>query len=95
MVLGSEVHLEEFEANDGKDGQVKLLVIDEFAEELANLFEVEHGNSGSLCLACSVAPGEELGEVAFDRRLSEEVVYDLELCLRNLQVRTHGKLLQK
>ena len=93
QVLRCEVHLEEVEAHDGKECQVEALVVDEFTEELADLFKVEDGRGGGLGLAGRVAPDEELVEVALHWRLSQEVVYDLELCLRNLEVRVHSKLL--
>lgn len=94
-VLAGKVGCEEFKANDRQECQVESLCLDELTKELTNLLEVHDRCHGGLCLTCIVAPGEEFREVAGDGRLHEQVVYDLELCLRNLEIRIHGKLLQK
>ena len=94
-VLGSEVHFEEFEADNWELLEVKVFSADELAEELSDFGEVEDGDVGSLGLARGAAPREELCEVALDWRLGQKVVYDLELCLRNLEIRVHGKLLEE
>lgn len=67
--------------------------MDELTEELSDFLEVENGSQGSLGLTRSVAPCKEFCKIALNGRFHHKVVYDLELCLRNLKVRIHGKLL--
>ena len=93
--LRDEVHLQELEADDWQRAQVEALGRDQLREELADFLEVKDRDAHILSLASGVAPGEELNEVALDRRRDKQVVYDLELCLRDLEVRVNGKLLQK
>ena len=80
-ILTREIHLKELKADIWQFGQVQLICVDEFTEELSDLLEVQYGSECSLSLASGLAPFEELVIVALDWRISKQVVYDLELCL--------------